>query len=31
MLEELRVHYFAQNLARGGVSAKRIRRALAPQ
>ena len=31
MLEELRVHHFAQNLARGGVSAKRIRRALAPQ
>jgi ATP-dependent helicase HrpA len=28
MLEELRVHHFAQNLARGGVSAKRIRRAL---
>jgi ATP-dependent helicase HrpA len=30
MLEELRVHHFAQNLARGGISAKRIRRALAP-
>jgi len=29
MLEELRVHHFAQNLARGGVSAKKIRRALA--
>jgi ATP-dependent helicase HrpA len=28
MLEELRVHHFAQNLARGGVSAKKIRRAL---
>jgi ATP-dependent helicase HrpA len=28
MLEELRVNQFAQNLARGGVSAKRIRRAL---
>jgi ATP-dependent helicase HrpA len=28
MLEELRVHHFAQALARGGISAKRIRRAL---
>jgi ATP-dependent helicase HrpA len=28
MLEELRVHHFAQSLARGGISAKRIRRAL---
>jgi ATP-dependent helicase HrpA len=28
MLEELRVHHFAQPLARGGISAKRIRRAL---
>jgi ATP-dependent helicase HrpA len=31
MLEELRVHHFAQNLARGGVSAKRIRTALTSQ